>query len=180
LQAKTIKALDALIAALEECADALKAEANKSGDTPDDEDTGSVPRRGRPAKSGAVSGKGKAARPAPDDDDDMDGDADDSADDGDDDLPPAKAPVKGKAPAKPAAKPAAKGKKVEAEADIDAVKEKLTAVMNEDSLGKDRVVRILKKFGAARSSDLDEGDYAAVIKACDVALAEVGDEEEDV
>jgi hypothetical protein len=183
LKAKTIKALDAVIAALEEWSEALKSEADKSGDSVDDEDTGSVSGRGKPAKAAPVPGKGKTARPAPDDDDDVDGE-DDS--DGDDDLPAAKPAVKGKAAAKPAAKSAAKGKAKASEDNIDTVKEKLTAVMNEGSLGKARVVKILKKFGATRSSELDEGDYAAVIKACDAALAaaaalaDAGDEEEDV
>jgi hypothetical protein len=74
----------------------------------------------------------------------------------------------------------AKGKaKKEAEADLDTTREKLTAVMNTESLGKATVVKILKKFGATKSAELEEDDYAGVIKACDAALATVEESEEE-
>ena len=182
MKAKTIKALDGLIAALEEVKDALEAEATKSGDSADDGDTEQVSGRGAKAKSGSVPAKGKKPRPVPDDDADVDGDEDTGADAEDDDLPDPKAAVKGKAAAakKPAAAAKGKAKKGGDEADLDTVKEKLTAVMNEESLGKARVLKILKKYGATRSAELGEDDYAAVIKACDVALAETTDADDDV
>ena len=178
VKAKTIKAYDSLIAALEELKDALSAEATKSGSAADDEDPGEVPRRGRPAKAASVPAAGKKSRAVPDDDDDVDGDTDDDSED--DDLPPAKPAVaKGKPAAKTAAKPAAKTAAKKGGASLDTVKEKLTDVMNEESLGKARVLKILKKHGAARSADLAEEDYAAVIKACDAAMAEVASADDD-
>ncbi len=186
MKAKTIKALDAIIAGLEELKEALELEASKSGSGADDADTGKVSSARKPAKSAGVPAKGKGSRPAPDDDDDLDeadADADDSDDEDDEDdaPPPPKAAVKGRtkaaaAPAAKKAKPTAtKGKAVT----IDAVKEKLTEVMTEASLGKAAVLKILKKHGASKSSELDEDDYAAVIKACDAALATVEESDDD-
>ena len=186
MKAKTLKALDELIAALEGVKDALEAETTKSGDSADDGDNGKVSGRDKKAGAGGVPAKGKKSRPVPDDDADVDGDddadADADADAEDDDLPDPKAAVKGKAAAakKPAAAAKGKAKKGGDEADLDTVKEKLTAVMNEESLGKARVLKILKKYGATRSAELGEDDYAAVIKACDVALAETTDADDDV
>lgn len=81
-----------------------------------------------------------------------------------------------KTAAKPAAKTAAKGKKPvtdEDEITLDTVKEKLTAVMNNPDLGKEIVKKILGKYGATRSAELDEEHYEAVCKICDKKLAEV-------
>lgn len=193
MKAKTIKALDAIIAGLEELKGALEIEASKSGGAADDEDTGKVSGSKAPAKAGRVPAKGKPARPAPDDDDDVDDGDSDDADDSDDeddeeDLPPAKAPVKGKpaakTAAKPAAKTAAKGKAKGKEVTLDEVKEQLTAVMNNGALGKKAVLGILKKYDATKSAELDESDYAAVVKACAAAIesasADSDDEDEDV
>lgn len=193
MKAKTIKALDALIAALEELKEALELEANKSGGSADEPAAGKVSGSKGKAKADGVPAAGKKSRAVPDDDGDVDDtDTDDDSDtDDDDDLPPPKAakgkaaaPVKGKAakeepPAK--GKAAAKGKKAtdEEEGDLDAVKEALTEVMNHADLGKERVVKILKKHGAAKSADLDEDDYAAVITACKKAMAEVADSDGD-
>ena len=194
MKAKTIKALDALIAALEELKEALESEANKSGGSADEPAAGKVSGSKGKTKAGGVPAAGKKSRAVPDDDGDVDepdADADDTdADDDDDDLPPPKAakgktaaPVKGKAakeepPVK--GKAAAKGKKAtdETDGDLDAVKENLTAVMNHASLGKERVVKILKKYGATRSAELGEDDYGAVIAACKKALAEVADSDD--
>lgn len=184
MKAKTIKALDAVIAGLEELKEALEMEASKSGSAADDEDSGKVSGPGKKAKAAVVPAAGKKSKAAPppdDDEDDDDGvDGDDDADDEDDDLPPPKTPVKGKAAAPAAKKTAAKkGKAEEATATIGKVKEKLTAVMNEATLGKAAVLKILKKHGATKSAELEEEDYAAVIKACDAALASVPDEADD-
>lgn len=179
MKAKTIKALDGLIAALEECKDALEAEANKSGDSADDGDNGKVSGRNKKTGAGAVSGKGAKSRPASDDDASVDGDDDPDADD--DELPEPTAAVKKSktAPAKKTTAAKGKTKKGDDEPDLDTVKEKLTAVMNEESLGKARVLKILKKYSATRSAELDESDYAAVIKACNAALAETATDEDD-
>jgi len=130
--------------------------------------------------------QGKGSRPAPDDDDDVDdgddADTDDGDDEDEDDVPPPKAAVKGKAKAAAPAPAAKKGKAAAAKGKavtLDAVKEKLTEVMTEASLGKAAVLKILKKHGATKSSELDEEDYAAVIKACDAALATVEAEDDD-
>ena len=183
MKAKTLKALDELIAALEGVKDALEAETTKSGDSADDGDNGKVSGRNKKAGAGGVPAKGKKPRPVPDDDADVDGDddADADAEEGDDDLPDPKAAVKGKAAAakKPAAAAKGKAKKGGDEADLDTVKEKLTAVINEESLGKARVLKILGKYGAARSAELDESDYPAVIKACNTALAETAGAADD-
>lgn len=187
MKAKTIKAIDSIIAGLEELKEALESEASKSGGDADDEDTGKVSGRKGTAKAGKVSAAGKKSRPAPDDDDDLDGDADassedeDVGDDGDVDPPKGKKPAAKAAPVK--GKAAAKGKKTDDDDDgptLETVKEKLTAVMEEESLGKPKVLAVLKKFGAAKSSDLEEGDYPAVIKACDKLLATVETEDDDV
>lgn len=190
MKAKTIKALDAVIAGLEELKDALEAEASKSGSDAGDADTGKVSGSKKPAKPGGVPAAGKKSRPAPDDDDDVDGDADDADADDDadeeDELPPPKTSVKGKTAAKTAAKPAAKtaakGKAKANEVTIEEVKDKLTEVMNHESLGKAAVLKILKKHGAAKSAELDEADYAAVVAACTKALdaAEDDEDEDDV
>lgn len=175
MKAKTIKAIDAIIAGLEELKEALASEASKSGGDADDEGAGKVSGRGGKAAAGKVPAAGKKSRPAPDDDGDVDGD-DDAGDDDGEVEPPKKAGVKA------GAKPAAKGKasaKDEDEPDLDAVKAKLTAVMNEEELGKPKVVAVLKKFNATKSAELDESDYAAVIKACDKLLASVAPADED-
>lgn len=190
MKAKTIKALDAIIAGLEELKEALSSEASKSGGDADDEDTGKVSGRKGKAAPAKVPAAGKKSRPVPDDDDDLDGD--DSAgseeedlgdDDGDVEPPKGKKAAAKSAPVKGKAAPA-KGKKPAADEDegptLDTVKEKLTAVMEEESLGKPKVLAILKKFNAARSSDLDESDYPAVIKACDKLLATVESEDDEV
>ena len=181
MKAKTIKALDAVIAGLEELKEALESEASKSGSGADDAGPGKVSGSKKPAKSAGVPAKGKGSRPAPDDDDDVDdGDEPDDTDD-DDEVPTPKAAVKGKAAAvKGKAAAATKGKsKAKAEATLEDVKTALTNVMNEGSLGKAAVLKILKKYGAAKSSDLEEDDFAAVIKACEAQLAAVETDEDD-
>ncbi len=184
MKAKTIKALDAVIASLEQLKEALESEATKSGGGSDDEDTGKVSRTGKSAKAAGVPAKGKkpAAEPEDSDDDDLDDGGDDDDDDDGDELP---LPKGGKVAAKTAsAKKAASAKDKAKKGDdekvtLDTVKAKLTEVMNTASLGKGKVVAILKKYGATKSSELDESEYAAVVKACDTALALAGDDEGD-
>jgi hypothetical protein len=175
LKAKTIKALDTIIAGLEELKVCIEAVTTKSGGGADDEDTGEVPRRGKPAKAAAVPAARKKSRAVPDDDDELDGDADGDGEEGDDDddLPPAK-PAAKKVAAKKA--PAKKAAADDGDDEFETVRASLTKVMNVESLGKPRVLKILKKYGAERAADLDAGDYAAVLKLCKAALAEADDD----
>ena len=184
MSAKTIKALDAVIAGLEELKDALELDASKSGSAAGDEDTGTVS-VGRPKKpkNDAVPAKGKKSRPVPDDDDDVAGDADeDEADDDDaeeeDDLPEPKAAVKGAAAKKVApVKTAAAGKAGSKEMSFEDFKSKLQASIK--VIETEGVRKVLKKFGAARASEVEQADYAKVLKSCDAAVKAAADDEAD-
>lgn len=174
MKAKKIKALDTIIAGLEALKECLDSEASKSGDSADDEDTVEVPKRGKSAKAAAVPAARKKSRAVPDDDDDLDGDDAGDDDDGEeDDVPPAKAAAKKVAAKKTAAAPAGKN------AAFEKVRTALSSVLEHESLGKARVLKILKKYGAERAADLEATDYPAVLAACKTALASVAEEEDD-
>ena len=87
---------------------------------------------------------------------------------------PAKAAPAAKGKAAPAAKgkaaPAAKGKAVTLVEVRDALREV------SQKLGKDVAVGILGEFDCAKVSEVEEGDYAELVKACTEAL-EAGEEE---
>ena len=175
MKAKTIEALDGVISALEELKEALEAEASKSGDDADAENTGKVAGRKGKTGSGAVSssGKGKTrGKAATSDDDDADGNAagddddNDSGDAGDDDDSPPPKPKglkdkAGKAAAgKPAAKTTGKAKpkvvKEPDEFDADAVRDLLNTIITEFEGGRDEALKILKKFDAQKVAELDK------------------------
>lgn len=184
ISAKALKALDTLIAALEEVKEVLETETSKSRGDADDADSGEVSRSRSKAKPASVPAKGKKSRPDPDDADDLDdGDVDADADDDDEFTDPEEAPVKpakGKKPAPAAAKKAA-GKKAKPAADDDdddsdslaGVKRRLTSINNHKELGMPFVKKVLSRFGAERSADLDESDYGSVSAAADKMLASV-------
>lgn len=166
--------MDALIAALEDVKEALEEGANKSGDGADDEGTGKVSGRGKSAKAGGVPASGKKPRAVPDDNDGVDeSDPDDTdVDPEPEDLPePEEAPVKPKG--KPAAKTAPAKKTAKKTVDLDAVRAALTSVMNNDDLGKPAVLKVLKKFGATKSTEVAEEDFETVIAACEKLLESV-------
>jgi len=95
-----------------------------------------------------------------------------------------KAPVK-VAPAAKAAKgkaaPAAKGKAAAKAVTLVEVRDALRDVSQK--LGKDVAVGILGEFDCAKVSEVEEGDYAELVKACNEALAageEEADEDDDI
>lgn len=206
MKAKTIEALDSLIAALENLKEALEGEASKSGDSADDESSGKVSGSKRKAGAAAVpsKGKGKAGKKGgarDDDDDDSDGSDDeddedsdssgagDDDDDDDESTPPPKGVKAGKAAkGKPAKeeKPA-KGKKAKAskaDDDDDAItQEKVralaTSIIQKSEDGKKIVLGVLGKYKAKRIADLEESDYEAVHGKLTKELAKLSDEDDD-
>lgn len=86
------------------------------------------------------------------------------SDDDDDEPAPAKSASKG-------------GKTKSKPIDVDAVKEKLLAYVNEK--GKPAAVKMLKKFGAESVAKLKDSKYADFVAAIDAELSADSDDDDD-
>lgn len=78
-----------------------------------------------------------------------------------------------------AGKPAAGAKKKAPAITFDALKEKLSEVMETTGLGKQKVKELLSEFGATKLNDVDESDYADLHEKAVEALAAAADGGDD-
>ncbi len=167
---KVLKALDALIAALEEIKEALEGETSKSGGAADAAASRKVSKSGGKAADDELPPARGKSRKASDDDADLDdGDVGD-----DDDLPP---PSKTAAKKTATKKTAAKKSGDDDEITLEMVRDKLTEIVkNEDAGGRPKAFAILKKYGGGvtASADLEEEHFEDVYNACVKVLDALG------